>query len=236
MANKSEAQPQQEKELKQGNGPQVTIRPLNRQEATFNIIGTSPFVQHAFGRKALTKIIATQEAGTVAKGKKVREPKDFKACYEEACHVAGGENGGWYGIPAPAFRNAMISACKVAGYVMTRAKLALIVKADGYDRADGSPLVRITKGEPHMDQRYARNDDGSCDVRARPMWGPGWEAQVTVVFDGDILTLEDVANLLERAGLQVGVGEGRNDSPNSCGMGWGSFQLKREAQTQQKAA
>ena len=73
-----------------------------------------------------------------------------------------------------------------------------------------------------------RNESGVCDLRPRPMWRKGWEAVVRVRFDGDQFTLIDVANLLLRAGMQVGIGEGRPDSRNSCGMGWGLFRLAEE--------
>jgi hypothetical protein len=33
-------------------------------------------------------------------------------------------------------------------------------------------------------------------------------------------------NLFLRAGLQVGIGEGRPNSPNSFGLGWGRFEVK----------
>jgi len=32
-------------------------------------------------------------------------------------------------------------------------------------------------------------------------------------------------NLLHRAGLQVGIMEGRPDSKDSCGCGWGTFKI-----------
>ena len=47
-----------------------------------------------------------------------------------------------------------------------------------------------------------------------------------VRFDADQFTLTDVANLLMRVGMQVGIGEGRPFSKNSNGMGWGLFDLK----------
>ena len=118
-------------------------------------------------------------------------------------------------MPCSAFRNALISACRTAGFVMTRAKLALFVEADGYDE-DGTPLVYFTKGEPHKHIGYARNQTGVADIRSRPMWNPGWEATVRVRFDGDMFTPTDVANLMVRVGQQVGIGEGRPDSKQSA--------------------
>jgi hypothetical protein len=41
----------------------------------------------------------------------------------------------------------------------------------------------------------------------------------------DQFTPEDVANLMARVGMQVGIGEGRPDSKNSAGMGWGLFKI-----------
>jgi hypothetical protein len=57
------------------------------------------------------------------------------------------------------------------------------------------------------------------------MWEPGWEAIVRIHYDADRFTVQDVANLLLRAGMQVGVGEGRMSSPHCVGLNWGCFTL-----------
>lgn len=209
----------------QENSAVLTISPPNFQTAVFQIRGTAPYVQNKFSAKVRETIRATQEAGSTSRKGKKREPKDFQAAYEGAIHYA---DEGWIGIPAPAFRNAMVSACRVVGYAMTRAKLSVFVEADGFDRDDGMPLVRITKGKPIYHETYTRTTTGVVDLRARPMWREGWEAIVRVRFDGDQFTVEDVANLMVRAGLQVGVGEGRPDSTKSTGMGWGLFEIVNE--------
>jgi len=109
---------------------------------------------------------------------------------------------------------------------MTHAKLSVFIEADGFDVDDGTPLVKITKGQPIYHEAAVRNDSGVCDIRARPMWREGWEAKVRIRYDADQFSLIDVSNLLGRAGMQVGLGEGRPDSKNSAGMGWGLFILK----------
>ena len=200
---------------------QVTIRPPNFQTAAFRITGTAPYCQNNFSQKAHNQIRVKQEAGSAGKKGQKREPKDFQACYEGAKHKS---SEGWCGIPATAFRKAMVSACRVVGFKMTLAKLAVFVEADGFGE-DGTPLVRILKGEPKYHEAAVRNENGVCDLRARPMWAPGWEADVRVRFDADLFTVEDIANLLMRVGQQVGIGEGRPDSTNSCGMGWGMFRI-----------
>lgn len=204
----------------------IMIPAPNFKVAKFTIRGIAPMVQNKFSAKALEVIRAKQVAGSTATKGAKRAPKDFDACYEGAKHVS---TEGWCGIPAPAFRNACISACRVVGFQMTKAKLSIFCEADGIDKDDAMPLVKITKGSPSKFEAAVRNESGVCDLRARPMWQPGWEAVVRLRYDADQFTLTDVSNLLMRAGLQVGVGEGRPDSRESCGMGWGLFEIAGEA-------
>lgn len=201
---------------------QVTIPAPNMEIAEFRIIGDAPYVQNAFPQKAMEEIRATQVAGSTAKKGKKREPKDFDAMYEQSLHRS---EDGWFGIPAPAFRNAMIDACRLVGFHMTKAKMSVFCLADGYDPRDHSPLVRITKGEPNKIESLVRLQGSTPDIHARGLWEPGWEAIVRIQYDADQFTRKDVANLLVRVGGQVGVGEGRPFSPNSAGMGWGTFVL-----------
>ena len=200
----------------------LTIAPPKITTGRFKIRGTAPYVQNKFSQKALTELKAKHEAGSTAKKGKKREPKDFQALYEGCQHIS---EDGWHGIPAPAFRNAMVSACRVCGFQMTRAKLSVFVLPDGFDKSDQTPLVKITKGNPEYCEHPVRNETGVIDIRPRAMWKPGWESEVKIQFDADQFTLEDVGNLLSRVGLQVGLGEGRPDSKKSCGMGWGLFEI-----------
>ena len=200
----------------------ISIAAPNFQTGLFRIRGVAPYVQNRFSQKAQEQMHEQQAAGSTAKKGRKRDPKDFDAAYEGAKHLS---IEGWHGIPAPAFRNAMISACRTVGFQMTKAKLAVFVEPDGFDVVDSTPLVRITKGEPHLHETVGRNATGVVDLRVRPMWDPGWEADVRVRFDADMFTLADVANLMVRVGLQVGIGEGRPDSRASAGQGWGLFEL-----------
>ena len=204
---------------------EVQITPPKLQTAEFLIIGTAPYVQQAFSQKAREQIKGIQEAGSQRKKGKNREAKDFQECYEQSKHYS---KEGWIGIPAGAFRAAMISACRLVGFKMTMAKLSIFVEADGYDRVDGTPLIKITKGEPHYSEHPVRLKGDVVDLRSRPMWDPGWECAVRITFDLDQFSLQDVANLMMRVGRQVGLGEGRPDSRSSAGMGWGTFDIAAE--------
>lgn len=165
---------------------------------------------------------AKHEAGGTAKKGKAREPRDFDDDFRQAMHVS---TSGWYGIPASAFRQAMISACRLVGFKMTLAKLSVFVAADGFDRVDGIPLIRLNSAsEPEKTEMAVRNQTGVADIRVRPMWRQ-WGAEVRVRYDADQFTVDDVSNLMARVGMQVGIGEGRPDSRESAGLGWGTFGL-----------
>lgn len=192
--------------------------------AALHIRGTAPYVQHAFSQKARATMIGIQEEGSQTKKGRKRAPKNFQEVYEGAMHKS---KQGWFGIPASAFRKAMISACSLVGFQMTIAKKCLFVESDGLDAEEGTPLVKITKGNPHEHYATARNSNQSTDVRCRPMWDEGWEATVRIRWDADLFSATDVYNLMLRVGLQVGVGEGRADSKNSAGVGWGFFEVVR---------
>jgi len=199
----------------------VVIKAPKFETAEFNIRGTAPYVQNRFSNKAIEAMKAKQEAGSTGKKGKARDGKDFTACYEGAKHLS---TDGWNGIPAGAFRAAMISACRLVGFKMTLAKLSLFIEADGVDAVDGTPLVKIL-GEPHRVDHPVRNESGVMDIRPRPMWDAGWASKLVIRWDADQFTIQDVTNLLLRVGRQIGIGEGRPDSRNSAGLGWGLFDL-----------
>jgi hypothetical protein len=184
----------------------------------FYIEGIAPLVVERFSKKA--ELMAKMAEGQAARNKKTREARDFEKDAEEARYRSA-EN--WEGMNAAAFRAAMISACRLVGFKMTLAKLSAFIEADGFDRNDGVPLVRIY-GESHTYTAHTRNATGVVDVRARPMYR-NWAARLRVRYDTQQFKMVDVLNLVSRCGLQVGIGAGRPDSKASAGCGFGLFQV-----------
>lgn len=180
----------------------------------------SPLVLHKFSEKSRKQMLAAQEEGSKSKNKKAKEPRNPNADYEAAKHIA---EEGWCGIPAAAFRNAMISACRVSGIVMTKAKLSIFIEPDGLG-TDGTPLVMIRKGEPERFDSAVRLESGVASISIRPLWRE-WSCDVCITYDTDQFDGDSVINLLRRTGLQVGIGEGRPDSKKSTGQGWGRFEI-----------
>lgn len=201
-------------------GPMLVIAPPRIKAVKVRIIGTAPYMQARFSQKAMLAMMGKMD-GTIKKGTKVRAARDYNEDYENAKHISVD---GWVGIPASSIRAALISACRLVGFKMTLAKLSVFVQGESLDKVDGQPLIRIY-GEPERNDMPTRNATGVFDIRIRPLWRE-WYAEPTIQFDEDQFSLQDVLNLLSRAGLQVGLGEGRPDSRSSAGLGYGTFRVE----------
>lgn len=200
----------------------VGIKPPRFGHVTFDITGTEPLVIHRFSQKTQEQMKQKMETGKAASSRKNREAKATDDLYEEARYRSPE---GWDGFHAASIRNAMISACRLVGFKMTLAKLSIFVEADGRDKLQPQiPLIRIY-GDPVKQEDMARVETGQPYVTVRPAYHQ-WAAKVKIRFDLDQFTPDDVTNLLMRVGLQVGIGEGRPDSKNSAGMGWGLFKIE----------
>jgi hypothetical protein len=183
------------------------------------ITGTSLYISNKFSTRAKRTMIEEQEKGAEAKRTK-KGAKNFDELWKESVHYST-EN--WAGIPATSFRQALISACRLINFKMTLAKLSVFVEPDGFDVDDGTPLIRITKGQFKKQVASVRAKDGTLLLTARGYLDPGWKAKVRISYDADQFREESIANLLLRVGRQVGIGAGRNDSKMSSGIGAGSF-------------
>jgi hypothetical protein len=198
----------------------VSIPAPNMAVREFKLIGVTPYVSNNFSEEARKQMEENQEQGSQSQKGKKRSPKDFAKLFRGSMHTS---IEGWYGIPASTFRQAMVDACRTTGFKMTLARMGVFIVADGYDVADGRPLVRI-EGEPREFRSYVRLANGSADIASRGRWEK-WSLNLRVKFDLDMFSSEDIAHLLMRVGEQVGIGAGRPFSKTSCGQGWGTFRL-----------
>jgi hypothetical protein len=199
----------------------VTIKPPNFGRAVFEIRGITPLVMHRFSWKVKMEMKQKMETGKAASSKKNRDPKNSTDTFNEARYVS---KQGWDGIHAGAIRNAMIRACTLVNFKMTLAKLSVFVEADGWDAQEPQvPLIRIY-GKAVQQEDIARVETGQPYVTIRAAYHD-WSCKVRIRWDADQFTISDIANLLSRVGMQVGIGEGRPSSKNSAGMGWGLFEV-----------
>jgi hypothetical protein len=202
----------------------VQIKPPNIKTILVGIKGTAPLVVHRFSHKAQQGMLDKMEKGSVAKKGQKREAADLNTIYNEARYQAPE---GWDGFNASAIRHALISACRLVGFKMTIAKLSVFVVEDGRDKIEPQiPLIRILGKARRLDM-WARVETGAAYMTIRPCYDE-WAAKIKIRFDADQFSVDDVVNLLARAGEQVGICEGRPDSTNSVGMGWGTFRVENK--------
>jgi len=210
----------------------VAIPPPKFGRAEFEIIGTEVLVVHRFSKKTMEQMADKMEKGKAASSKKNREAKNSDDTFNEGRYIS---KEGWDGFQASAIRNAMISACRLVNFKMTLAKMSIFVEADGHDKYEPQiPLIRII-GKPTKQADMGRVSTGEPYVIYRPSYHD-WKAKLRIRWDQDQFTLEDITNLLMRVGMQVGICEGRPDSKNSPGMGWGLFEIAKTNPIEQKGA
>lgn len=200
---------------------QLMITAPNFEHLKVKLIGTSPYMQARFSAKAKQAMMSKMAAGSVAKKGAKRDGRDFDDDYKQAQYIS---TEGWNGINASCFRNACISACRIVGFKMTMAKLSIFIECDGFDYLEGTPLVKISGAHERIDM-MTRNATGVADVRVRPLWRE-WSCELLIRYDADQFCTQDIFNLIERVGMQVGIGEGRPDSKSSAGLGYGLFRVE----------
>jgi hypothetical protein len=199
----------------------ITITPPKIKVVQFKIKGTAPYMCQRFSKKM--EILGDQMVAKKKGAKKEHSIKDPEKLVDDGTYFLAK---GVYGMPASAFRAALIRACSLVNYKMTLAKMSLFIEADGNDMNEGTPLVKFN-GKREMSTMTVRLPNKSMDVRIRPIWYQ-WDANIRVRFDESQFSLTDVYNLFMRVGMQVGIGEGRPASTNSAGLGYGLFEIVNE--------
>ena len=79
---------------------------------------------------------------------------------------------------------------------MVRAKTCVFIEAQGLDRENLEPLVKII-GEPRMHIDRVKIGMAQTDMAARGIF-ENWSATFTVRWDNDVFSAVDVINLLAR--------------------------------------
>jgi hypothetical protein len=193
----------------------VEFARLQRVTLPIAIKGITPLIPHKWSTKARRMMPGGPDHGLKVKGKREPEVEAAAALYTLP--------DGAIGMPATAFKAAMVSACRLipAKLTMTEAKLLFFVEGIGPDQ-----LVPIEFGGRELREDTPRNSDGGADLRYRFAFFP-WQAVVRVRFLPSSITPDSVANLLDAAGA-VGIGDWRPGAPKSATGTFGQFQVDED--------
>ncbi len=172
------------------------------------IVGTTSLIVHSWSRKAIKMLLDRQQK----KAQQAKEARDPDADYEASKYVG---DDGWEGIPAVAFKAAIVGACRqVDGLTMTLAKRLAFIQPDGFSTEQNIELTKI-EGRARMRQDMVRVASGTADVRFRAEYQK-WRATLLIEYNAQVITQEQLINLVSIAGYSEGVGEWRPSAPESA--------------------
>lgn len=199
-------------------GASIELPRLDIQLMEVTLIGDSPLIVHAWSMKAKREMLDKQMKK--AKGAKAaKNPvEDFQASLYKL------PDGG-FGFPSVAFKAAAVTACtSVAGITKVAARQAFHILGEDIDVQGAyegvkmrQNLVRVEGSEARMREDMVRVGTGTADLRYRGEFWP-WYAKVLVRYNGNVLSAEQILNLLNTAGFSVGVGEWRSERDGQSGM------------------
>ena len=190
---------------------EITIPRMNIKRMVVEIESKpgSSLIMHRFGEKA-RKQIADKQGGKAKGPKSKRIPKRD---YEEAKYF---DADGDLALPSVMFKGAVLDAAAGLENSTKRGTSRAIFFVGEY--------VKI-RGKEHMREDYARIAHGGTTLVYRPEFDE-WEATLEVEYNADILTAEQVVNLINYGGFACGVGDWRPGSKMNFTGEHGRFRVK----------
>ena len=188
------------------------VKPPQVVRLQVRIVGISPYISHAWDEKQ-KRAIREKHAGKLTKD---RDPRDPQSEGERAAYRTAD---GKYGIPALAIKSAILQAAhKDLGIPRTLVSKAVFIHCDDPDKI----LPLRLEAEPQIQEDVVRLSNTSTDLRYRPYYYQ-WAVDLTFDMDVELLQVNDLLNLISRAGFGVGVGEWRPEK----GGEYGRFEIDR---------
>lgn len=190
-----------------------TLPKLNILTMTLHLIGDSPLICHAWSKKAKEEMLQKQQ-------KKAKQAKQAKDPHRDFCEslywltpmpeapTMDDVRMATFGMPAVAFKSAAVDACShIDGVTKVEARGAFHIVGD---------MVEIN-GTPEMREDMARVGMGTADLRYRGEFKK-WSCELTIRYNANVLSPEQIANLFNTGGFAIGVGEWRPQRDGSFGM------------------
>lgn len=187
----------------------IQLEKPNFETIGITIKGTSPLIVSQFSAKSKKQILDKQ----MKKAAKKKEARDPKKEFEAAKYIT---SDGKDGFPALCVKLAMVDSARfVEGLPATVLRGTIFVVAD--DMETGLIYIKSKKAKMVEDVVRLAGMGKPADLRFRPYYYD-WSMKLTIKYDADILSQEQVVNLLSRAGVSNGLGEWRPERNGQHGM------------------
>jgi hypothetical protein len=183
--------------------PQLVIKTIS-----VRIIGMSELIMHNFSQKSKEQMAAKQQK----KAQTARAAKNPVENYGRSFYLT---KSGHPCMPSTAFKAAMVASIRqVAGMTMKGDSGAFHIRGSFVD----------VFGTPRMREDMARNQTGVADIRYRAGF-PKWCCEVTIDYNANAISTEQLVNLVNVAGFGVGIGDWRPGSRSNYSGNFGRFVL-----------
>lgn len=202
----------------------VELRRLDDITIDVPIKGITPVIPHKWSEKAKSMM-----PGHPKSAERVKERKGVRKPEEEAEACVYRLSDGRPGIPATAFKAAIVGACRFFDKPsMTEVKQLIFVEGVGPEQ-----LVPIT-GKQVLREDTPRNSGGGADLRYRNMF-INWTATLKIRYVPSSITASSVVTLVDAAG-RGGVGDWRPSSPKSATGTFGCWRVEADEADATKVA
>lgn len=195
-------------------GVGVELPRLNIMRVEVTLVGDTPLIMHKWSEKARKEMLDKQ----MKRAKLAKEAKDPERDFRDSIYIIGKEGDKEiYGFPVIGFKASAVTACtSIGGITKVQARQAFHI--------DGEFAV-IEGSEPRMREDMVRVGMGTADIRFRGEFWPWWTT-LTIAHNANVMSAEQILNMLNTAGFGVGVGEWR---PEKDGQ-YGRFHVANEVE------
>lgn len=212
----------------------ISIPKLCYRIMHIEIESKTPLIVHAWSSKAV-KMMLDKQIGEGCEGKKAKDPlQDFKDSLYYLPDNAG------FGIPAPAFKAAIVTSANDVELKMTEVKRNVHVNSylvpiiapplpesdyTDWDRKYEKEIAFHHKHGAQMRMDMVRLASGVADIRFRGCF-PKWNCVIEIEYNERVVRPAELVNLVQAAG-NGGVCEWRPSSPNVKSGEFGRFGIKQ---------
>ena len=195
----------------------VQIQSPNYKVMEIPIIGLSPYIPHRLSSESMQTIEDKVTGNARGKNKKVRNfDEEYERCFYR-------DEDGDYAIPGVAFKRAITDE-GANQYSLGNKDISKKMIARNIHILGSFCKLKYDKVRRRVDYPRQGGATGAPDIRHRPEF-IGWKTKITVRYDADNFTKEAILNLIQRAGMTIGVGDWRPGSPKSPGGSYGMWEI-----------
>jgi len=197
-------------------GKEIVIPSVNLAQISIKIRGVTPLITNKFPestKKAIEEKQGMKAKAASNKGRGARDPeKEFK---ESLYEVPGQPD--VYGLPAGGIKKALVTA----GGRFTEQKMTILRGAFSIT----GEVIPILGSKPQMRTDVVRLQGMGrpADLRYRAEFRK-WSMDIPIIFNADIVSVDQVVGLFQICGFSVGFGDWRPE----CNGIYGQFEVVNE--------